>query len=28
MAGRVLKDLVDQGLIDVHGKTIVIFGAR
>ncbi len=28
MAGRVLKDLEDQGLIEVHGKTIVIFGAR
>jgi len=28
MAGRLLKDLVDQGLIDVHGKTKVIFGAR
>jgi CRP/FNR family cyclic AMP-dependent transcriptional regulator len=28
MAGRVLKALVDEGLIDVHGKTKVIFGAR
>ena len=28
MAGRVLKDLEDQGLIEVHGKTIVVYGAR
>jgi CRP/FNR family transcriptional regulator, cyclic AMP receptor protein len=28
MAGRVLKDLEDQGLIDVHGKTIVVYGTR
>jgi CRP/FNR family cyclic AMP-dependent transcriptional regulator len=28
MAGRVLKDLSEQGLITAHGKTIVIFGAR
>ncbi|MGF1546219.1 MAG: cAMP-activated global transcriptional regulator CRP [Thiotrichales bacterium] len=28
MAGRVLKELEDQGLITAHGKTIVIFGAR
>jgi len=28
MAGRVLKDLEDQGLIDVHGKTIVVHGTR
>jgi len=24
----VLKDLEDQGLIEVHGKTIVVYGAR
>jgi CRP/FNR family cyclic AMP-dependent transcriptional regulator len=28
MAGRVLKDLEDQWLIDVHGKTIVVHGTR
>ncbi len=28
MAGRVLKDLEEQGLISVHGKTIVVFGTR
>ncbi|MDY6982105.1 MAG: cAMP-activated global transcriptional regulator CRP [Pseudomonadota bacterium] len=28
MAGRVLKELEDQGLIEVHGKTIVIYGTR
>jgi len=28
MAGRVLKNLEEQGLIDVHGKTIVVFGTR
>jgi CRP/FNR family cyclic AMP-dependent transcriptional regulator len=28
MAGRVLKDLEDQGLIEVHGKTIVVYGTR
>lgn len=28
MAGRVLKDLEDQGLISAHGKTMVIFGTR
>lgn len=28
MAGRVLKDLEEQGLISAHGKTIVVFGAR
>ncbi len=28
MAGRVLKDLEAQGLIEVHGKTIVVFGTR
>lgn len=28
MAGRVLKDLEDQGLIEVHGKTIVIYDLR
>ena len=28
MAGRVLKDLSEQGLITAHGKTIVVFGAR
>ena len=27
-AGRVLKELEDQGLITAHGKTIVVFGAR
>ncbi len=28
MAGRVLKELQEQGLISAHGKTIVVFGAR
>ena len=28
MAGRVLKDLEEQGLITAHGKRIVVFGAR
>jgi len=28
MAGRVLKELMQQGLISAHGKTIVVFGAR
>jgi len=28
MAGRVLKDLEERGLIYVKGKTIVVFGAR
>ncbi len=28
MAGRVLKDLEDQGLITAKGKTIVVLGAR
>jgi len=28
MAGRVLKDLEERGLISVHGKTIVVFGTR
>jgi len=28
MAGRVLKDLEEQGLIEVHGKTIVVYGTR
>ena len=28
MAGRVLKNLEDQGLIGVKGKTIVVFGTR
>ncbi len=28
MAGRVLKDLEVRGLIDVKGKTIVVFGTR
>jgi CRP/FNR family cyclic AMP-dependent transcriptional regulator len=28
MAGRVLKDMEDQGLIEVHGKTIVVRGTR
>lgn len=28
MAGRVLKDLEDRGLIEVHGKTIVVYGTR
>jgi CRP/FNR family cyclic AMP-dependent transcriptional regulator len=28
MVGRVLKSLEDQGLINVKGKTMVIFGTR
>ncbi len=28
MAGRVLKELTDKGLITAHGKTIVVFGTR
>jgi CRP/FNR family cyclic AMP-dependent transcriptional regulator len=28
MAGRVLKDLEEQGLITAHGKTIVVLGTR
>lgn len=28
MAGRVLKELNDKGLISAHGKTIVVFGTR
>ena len=28
MAGRVLKNLEEQGLINVSGKTIVVFGTR
>jgi CRP/FNR family transcriptional regulator, cyclic AMP receptor protein len=28
MAGRVLKDMEDIGLISAHGKTIVVFGTR
>ncbi len=28
MAGRVLKELADKGLISAHGKTIVVFGTR
>ncbi len=28
MAGRVLKELVQKGLITAHGKTIVVFGTR
>lgn len=28
MAGRVLKDLGEHGLVSAHGKTIVVFGAR
>ena len=28
MAGRVLKNLEEQGLVEVHGKTIVVFGSR
>ncbi|MCG7975545.1 MAG: transcriptional regulator Crp, partial [Candidatus Thiodiazotropha taylori] len=27
-AGRVLKNLEEQGLISVKGKTIVVFGTR
>ncbi|QEP42957.1 cAMP-activated global transcriptional regulator CRP [Ectothiorhodospiraceae bacterium BW-2] len=28
MAGRVLKNLEEEGLISAHGKTIVVFGTR
>jgi len=28
MAGRVLKEMEDKGLITAHGKTIVVLGAR
>lgn len=28
MVGRVLKDLEEQGLVEVHGKTMVVFGTR
>ena len=28
MAGRVLKDLEERGLISVSGKTIVVYGTR
>ncbi len=28
MAGRVLKNLEEQGLVEVHGKTIVVYGTR
>ncbi len=28
MVGRVLKDLEEKGLIEVHGKTMVIYGTR
>jgi CRP/FNR family cyclic AMP-dependent transcriptional regulator len=28
MAGRVLKNLEEQGLISVKGMTIVVFGTR
>jgi CRP/FNR family transcriptional regulator, cyclic AMP receptor protein len=28
MVGRVLKILVDQGLVSVKGKTMVVFGTR
>lgn len=28
MVGRVLKSLEEQGLIDVKGKTMVIYGSR
>jgi CRP/FNR family transcriptional regulator, cyclic AMP receptor protein len=28
MAGRVLKTLEEQGLVEVHGKTIVVYGTR
>lgn len=28
MVGRVLKTLEDQGLVEVHGKTMVVFGTR
>jgi CRP/FNR family transcriptional regulator, cyclic AMP receptor protein len=28
MAGRVLKEMEDKGLISAHGKTVVVFGTR
>lgn len=28
MAGRVMKEMEDKGLISAHGKTIVVFGTR
>jgi CRP/FNR family cyclic AMP-dependent transcriptional regulator len=28
MVGRILKDMQNQGLIKVSGKTIVVFGTR
>jgi CRP/FNR family transcriptional regulator, cyclic AMP receptor protein len=28
MAGRVLKELEDEKLIEAHGKTIVVYGTR
>lgn len=28
MVGRVLKDLEEQGLVEVHGKTMVVYGTR
>ena len=28
MAGRVLKELEQKGLISAHGKTIIVFGTR
>lgn len=28
MAGRVLKQMEDQGLLSAHGKTVVVFGTR
>ena len=28
MVGRVLKDLEDQGLVGVKGKTMVVYGTR
>lgn len=28
MAGRVLKNLEEQGLLTAHGKTVVVFGTR
>ncbi len=28
MAGRVLKEMEDKGLISAHGKTIIVFGTR
>ncbi|EDY85524.1 hypothetical protein GP5015_1855 [gamma proteobacterium HTCC5015] len=28
MAGRVLKELEEEGLITAHGKTVVVFGTR